>query len=59
VASINGGIMSIYSITLLWLNCRYLPRPLRMSAPRVAIMMWSVGFFGYFGVRAAWNVLAG
>lgn len=57
VAALNGGIMCIYSGTLLWLNCRFLPAPLRMSWPRRAIMLWSVLFFGFFGVWASWNVV--
>jgi hypothetical protein len=57
VAALNGGIMCVYSVTLLWLNCRFLPKPLRMNWPRRAVMAWSVLFFGTFGVWAAWNAI--
>jgi len=57
-ASLNGGIMCVYSATLLWINCRLLPKPLRMTPVRIAIMFWSVAFFGSFAVWAAWNALA-
>jgi hypothetical protein len=56
VSSLNGGIMCVYSATLLWLNCRYLPAPLRMSWPRVIGMLWAVVFFGYFALWAGWNL---
>ena len=59
VSSINGGIMCIYSANLLWINCRVLPAPLRMSWPRRIVMTVAVGFFGFFAVWAAWNVLFG
>jgi hypothetical protein len=48
VAALNGGIMCFYSGALLWLNCRFLPPPLRMSWPRRLAMFWAVLFFGYF-----------
>jgi hypothetical protein len=56
-AALNGGIMFIYSFTLLQLNRRVLPAPLRMSGWRVAGMVWSVLFFGSFTAMAGWSLL--
>ena len=56
-ASLNGGIMCVYSATLLWINRRLLPGPLRMTPVRTVIMVWSVAFFGSFAIWAAWNAL--
>lgn len=56
-AAINGGVMFLYSGTLIWLNRRALPEPLRMRWPRLAIMVWAVLFFGFFAAWAVWSVL--
>lgn len=56
-SSISGGVMCLYSATLLALNFYSLPRPLRMTWYRVAIMIWAVLFFGFFAVWAGWSVL--
>ena len=58
VSAMNGGIMCIYSATLLWLNCRYLPKPLRMSPLRMAVVTLSFFFFGTFAVWAVWSKIA-
>jgi hypothetical protein len=47
----NGCVMFLYSITLLYLNLWALPGPLRISWCRVLIMVWSVLFFGTFTIR--------
>jgi hypothetical protein len=47
-ASINGGVMFIYSILLIWLNRGKLPATIRLRSYRLLIMFWSVLFFGYF-----------
>ncbi|NIP85767.1 MAG: hypothetical protein GTO03_09480, partial [Planctomycetales bacterium] len=52
-AAMNGGVMFLYSTTLLYLNLRSLPRPLRTSGWRVLIMVWSVLFFGTFTLWVA------
>ena len=55
-AAMNGAVMFLYSMTLLRLNCRSLPKYLRMSWWRMLIMIWSVLFFGFFAVRVVWDV---
>ncbi|MBM3278391.1 MAG: Nramp family divalent metal transporter [Candidatus Handelsmanbacteria bacterium] len=47
-ASLNGGVMLIYSVLLLWLNNRVLRGPLAMHPVRFVAMVWACGFFGYF-----------
>ena len=49
-SSINGGVMFIYSILLIWLNRGKLPATIRLRSYRLAVMGWSVLFFGYFTV---------
>lgn len=51
-AAMNGGVMFLYSVTLLILNLRRLPAPVRMPPWRTAIMVWSVLFFGFFSIWA-------
>ncbi len=55
-AAMNGCVMFLYSITLLQLNLRALPRPLRISWWRVLILIWSVIFFGTFTVWVGWSL---
>jgi len=50
-AAMNGAVMFLYSMTLLYLNRRGLPPGVRMPRWRVVVMIWSVLFFGYF---SAW-----
>ena len=50
-AALNGGVMFIYSGLLLYLNRWKLPKTVRISGWRVAILGWSFCFFGFF---AAW-----
>lgn len=47
-SSLNGISMFVYSILLIWLNRRALPRPIRITGLRLVVMVWSVIFFGYF-----------
>ena len=58
-AAMNGAVMFLYSITLLWINRFRLPPKIRMSWPRLLIMIWSILFFGYFAVWAGWDLIAG
>jgi len=55
-AAMNGGVMFLYSITLLYMNLRSLPQPLRPSWWRSLILVWSILFFGYFTIWAGWAV---
>lgn len=47
-AALNGGVMLIYSVLLLWLNNRVLRDKLAMHPVRFVAMIWACGFFGYF-----------
>ncbi len=47
-ASLNAFVMFIYSGLLLWLNLRVFSGPLRPSPMRIAALLTSLGFFGYF-----------
>ncbi len=47
-ASLNGGVMLLYSILLLWMNNRVLRQALAMHPVRFVAMVWSCAFFGYF-----------
>jgi hypothetical protein len=51
-ASLNGGVMFVYCLTLLYLNRRVLPPAIRLGGWRLAMMVWAVGFFGFFTVWA-------
>lgn len=54
-AAMNGGVMFLYSMTLLYLNNRTLPKPIRMSWPRIVVMAGAVLFFGFFTIWALWT----
>ena len=47
-AAINGIVMFVYAILLLYMNRIKLPKEVRMSVVRTAIMVWAVLFFGIF-----------
>jgi hypothetical protein len=49
-ASLNGVVMFLYSGLLLWLNGRSFRGPLRMHPVRIAALVISLVFFGYFSV---------
>ncbi|MCH8830509.1 MAG: Nramp family divalent metal transporter [Planctomycetes bacterium] len=51
-AAMNGGVMLIYSLLLLYMNNKMLPRNLRMSRLRSLVLVWAVVFFGYFSIQA-------
>lgn len=52
-AALNGAVMFVYCIVLLYLNAKVLPRPLKIGAARFALMVWAILFYGYFTVMAA------
>jgi len=56
-AAMNGGVMFLYSGTLLYLNYRKLPRHIATSWWRAVIMTWSVVFFGFFAIWAVWDTI--
>jgi hypothetical protein len=47
-AALNGCVMFAYAILLLYMNRLRLPKEVRMSTMRTAIMVWAVLFFGVF-----------
>jgi hypothetical protein len=49
-ASLNGGVMLIYCLLLLWMNNRVLGGTLRPSVLRFVGMVWACAFFGYFTI---------
>jgi len=51
-AAMNGGVMLVYSVLLLYLNNKVLSRSLSMSPLRFVAIIWSAAFFGYFSVQA-------
>ncbi|MGH7127334.1 MAG: Nramp family divalent metal transporter, partial [Planctomycetaceae bacterium] len=51
-AALNGGVMFIYSLLLLYMNNKSLARPLSMGPLRFVVTVWSCGFFGYFTIQA-------
>ena len=53
VSALNGGVMALYCITLLYINKRFLPPAARMNAWRTIMMLIATGFFGFFAVWAS------
>lgn len=51
-AAMNGGVMMIYSLLLLYLNTKILSRSLSISPLRFVAMVWACAFFGYFTIQA-------
>jgi len=51
-AAMNGGVMFIYSLILLYMNNKILSRNLSMSPVRFVALVWSSAFFGYFTFQA-------
>ena len=57
-AALNGGVMLIYSVLLLYMNSKILSRKLSMGPVRFVAIVWSCAFFGYFSFQAlASNVI--
>jgi len=51
-AAMNGGVMFLYSLILLYMNNKILSRSLSMSPLRFVALVWSCAFFGYFSIQA-------
>ena len=51
-AAMNGGVMFIYSIILLYMNRRILRGRLRMGLLQMIMVAWSILFFGFFTFQA-------
>ena len=56
-AAMNGGVMLIYSLLLLWMNNRVLRGQLAMHPVRFVALVWSCAFFGYFTIVTLQNQL--
>ncbi len=54
-SSIAGVMMFIYSMLLIQLNRRALPRQIKISGVRLAVMAFSVLFFGVFSVLLVYD----
>ncbi|MFC0527028.1 Nramp family divalent metal transporter [Phytohabitans kaempferiae] len=54
-ACVGGLMMFFYSILLLALNRKVLPRQIRPRAYRVAALIWSVLLFGVFSALTVWQ----
>ena len=50
-SALSAGVMFIYSILLIVLNRKALPAVIRISGYRLAIIAFSVVWFGYFSIR--------
>ena len=51
-AAMNGGVMFIYSLILLYMNSKVLSRSLSPGPVRFLSLFWSAAFFGYFTLQA-------
>jgi len=51
-AAMNGMVMCIYGMLLLYLNLKIMPRSLAMTPLRFVAMVWACAFFGYFSLQA-------
>jgi hypothetical protein len=56
-ACLNAVVMFLYSGLLLWLNLKSFHGPLRPSPLRIAALLVSLSFFGYFSVLTIWSQL--
>lgn len=51
-AAMNGGVMFLYSMILLYMNSKILSRSISTSPLRFVVMIWAAAFFGYFSLQA-------
>ncbi len=51
-AALNGMVMCIYGMLLLYLNLKIMPRSLAITPLRFIAMVWACAFFGYFSLQA-------
>jgi hypothetical protein len=54
-AAMNGGVMFLYSLALVYMNRWRLPKGVRIAGWRLAILVLTVLFFGFFTGWAAWD----
>lgn len=51
-AAMNGGVMFLYSMILLYMNTKILSRSISTNPLRFVVMVWAAAFFGYFSLQA-------
>jgi len=51
-AAMNGGVMFLYSMILLYMNSKILSRSISTGPLRFVVMVWAAAFFGYFSLQA-------
>ncbi len=56
-ASLNGGVMLVYSVLLFWMNNRVLRGPVGMGLMRKIAILWACGFFGFFTIMTLMDQL--
>lgn len=56
-AAMNGGVMFLYSIALVYINSCRLPAAVRIPPWRLAILIVTVLFFGFFTVWAGYDTV--
>jgi len=56
-ACVGGTMMFLYSGLLIALNRRYLPAPIRVRGVRLAVLGWSILFFGMLAGLTLWQQL--
>ena len=49
-AALSGGVMFIYSMLLIAINRRFMPRPLKIRGVRLVALCWAVLLFGVMSV---------
>ncbi len=54
-AAMNGGVMFLYAVLLFFMNSQRLPKDIRIPAWRLAILGWTILFFGFFSAWAAYD----
>ena len=57
-ACVGGTMMFLYSGLLIELNRRYLPAPIRVRGVRLAVLIWSIVFFGVLAALTVWQQVA-
>ncbi|MDX1947145.1 MAG: Nramp family divalent metal transporter [Pirellulaceae bacterium] len=56
-AAMNGGVMFLYSMALVYINYWRLPAAVRISRWRLAVLVATVLFFGFFSVWAGYDAV--
>jgi len=54
-ACVGGTMMFLYSGLLILLNRTFLPAPIRIRGFRVAVLVWSIVFFGFLAAMTMWQ----